>query len=92
MQLFGDGASPEDFATLEHQWRKAGLCQVRSRDQPVVSRADDDDPVAGGGHYAWPRLESLSIFLAALSPGAPMMPPPGCTAEPHMYRPRIGVR
>ena len=35
---------------------------------------------------------SFSICIAALRPGAPMMPPPGCVAEPHMYRSRIGVR
>ena len=27
-----------------------------------------------------------SIFSAAFFPGAPMMPPPGCVADPHMYR------
>src|ERR1044072_6472583 len=27
---------------------------------------------------------SFSICSAAFRPGAPMMPPPGCVAEPHM--------
>ena len=38
------------------------------------------------------RCVSAMIFSAALRPGAPMMPPPGCVAEPHMYRPSTGVR
>ena len=33
--------------------------------------------------YAAPLL-SFNISNAARRPGAPMMPPPGCVAEPHM--------
>ena len=29
-------------------------------------------------------FQSLTSCSAALRPGAPMMPPPGCVAEPHM--------
>ena len=29
---------------------------------------------------------------AAIRPGAPMIPPPGCVAEPHIHRSLIGVR
>jgi hypothetical protein len=29
---------------------------------------------------------------AALAPGAPMIPPPGCTAEPHIQSFGTGVR
>ncbi|SVA42158.1 uncharacterized protein METZ01_LOCUS95012, partial [marine metagenome] len=29
---------------------------------------------------------SRRISLAALAPGAPITPPPGCVLEPHMYK------
>ena len=37
---------------------------------------------------SWPDEEAAHdrISSAALRPGAPMMPPPGCVADPHMYR------
>ncbi len=35
---------------------------------------------------------SARIFIAAFRPGAPMMPPPGWTADPASHRPSIGVR
>src|SRR5204862_318466 len=37
-------------------------------------------------HAFCPRMRS-----AQLRPGAPMMPPPGCVAEPHIQRLRTGV-
>src|SRR5262245_38634889 len=33
-----------------------------------------------------------SILNAAFLPDAPMIPPPGCVADPHIHRFRIGVR
>src|SRR5258706_11623444 len=36
--------------------------------------------------------KSLRISRAALYPGAPMTPPPGCAPDPHRYRPGTGVR
>jgi uncharacterized protein (TIGR00369 family) len=36
--------------------------------------------------------QSLSTAFAALCPGPPITPPPGCTPEPHRYSPSIGVR
>lgn len=36
--------------------------------------------------------ESFSISRAALKPGAPITPPPGCAPEPHRYSPLTGVR
>src|SRR5688500_12150222 len=45
-----------------------------------------------GGMAQDRELASPRIFLAAFLPGAPMIPPPGCVADPHMYRLRIGVR
>ena len=44
---------------------------------------------AAGRPSRQPRL--LSITRAAFQPEAPMTPPPGCVAAPHMNRPLIGV-
>src|SRR5580700_8095139 len=37
-------------------------------------------------------FHSFKMTWLAMRPGAPMMPPPGCVADPHMYRLSIGVR
>ena len=38
------------------------------------------------------HFPSFNISRAALYPGAPITPPPGCAPDPHKYRPRTGVR
>lgn len=38
------------------------------------------------------KLRSRNISCAALCPGAPVTPPPGCVPDPHIYRPDIGAR
>jgi hypothetical protein len=54
------------------------------------------DWIRGGYDRARPanrRLPlSARIARAALWPGAPVTPPPGCVPEPHMYRPGSGAR
>ena len=54
-------------------------------DQAVQAGADDGDVV---GH----RRPPWSTRIAALRPGAAMMPPPGCVADPQRNRRLIGVR
>src|SRR5262249_8898018 len=51
-------------------------------DEAVAPPANNDDV----DHHAFARMRR-----AAFRPGAPMMPPPGCVAEPHIHRFRIGV-
>ena len=88
MDLFGDGGAADDTAPLEHQRPEAGLREVARGDEAVVPAADDDDVAAGRSRRAHARTlplrQSESSLRAALRPGAPMMPPPGCVAEPHM--------
>src|SRR5215471_18929520 len=38
-----------------------------------------------------PPFQSFRITWLAMRPGAAMIPPPGCVADPHIYRPSIGV-
>src|SRR5215468_3113247 len=89
MNLLGDSRAAGHFRTLEYDWCKPRLREIESCDEPVVPTANDDNAFAIVRHQ---RFHSLRIFCAAFNPGAPMMPPPGCVAEPHMYRLRIGVR
>src|SRR5581483_5495190 len=89
-----DPAGP--LSPLEHEDTATGLREVRSRDQTVVARPDDDRVVLG--HHATtfrPGLGNRSDFStsrAAIRPGAPMMPPPGWVAEPQSHRSLTGVR
>ena len=74
MDLVRDRAAPDFAAPFEHERLAARTREIGRRHQPVVARADDDRPHA----------RSCRTACAALRPGAPMMPPPGCVAEPHM--------
>jgi len=60
--------------------------ESRRRDQAVDAGADHDVVVA-----THTDLDASSV-LAASSPGEPMIPPPGCVAEPQDHSPSTGVR
>ncbi len=92
-----DLAVPQDAADLVAPLQQrdvlAGLRQVRRGDQAVVAAADDEHALLR--HQATcfpPRFFSFRYSSAAMRPGAPMMPPPGCVAEPHIHRSWTGVR
>ena len=76
MDLARDRAAADLGAGLEHDRLQARLWRDKRRRQAVVSGADDDDRL----HVR----RSARIRVAAFRPGAPMIPPPGCVAEPHM--------
>src|SRR5262249_55491744 len=80
--LAGQRAAPDAVALLDHGRLQAGAREQRRGHEPVHAAAYDDDV----GHDRCPR-----ILSAALRPGAPMMPPPGCVAEPHIHSFRMGV-
>ena len=63
------------FASFEHQCRESRFGEIKRGNQSIVAGADDND------HQLF---HSRRIFFAAFNPGAPMMPPPGCVAEPHI--------
>jgi hypothetical protein len=76
MNVAGRRAAADRAARLEHDRLQPGPGEVVRRHEAVVACADDDE-------RAHARV-SARIFRAALRPGAPMIPPPGCVAEPHM--------
>ncbi len=63
---------------------------ARSLTAPGMLR--DADHRARYACFNRPRRKSAMISRAALWPGAPVTPPPGCVPEPHMYRPFKGPR
>ena len=90
MKFFGDGGAADYGAALEDERLVAFFREIESGDESVVAAAENDD-VALRGHAQLLPV-SFRISSAARRPGAPMMPPPGCVAEPHMYNLLMGVR
>src|SRR5438552_2619997 len=89
MNLLGHGGTTNYLAPLEHQRLESRLGQIERGNESVVSPANDDNSFSRSGHQ---RVPSPRMAFAAFNPGAPMMPPPGCVADPHIKRLRIGVR
>ena len=83
-ELLGCQRATYTVATLEDERLQPGLREVCSRDEPVVTASHDDRVV---GHQS-----ERTTWRAARRPDAPMIPPPGCVAEPHIQRFRSGVR
>ena len=83
MEFFGDGCSADLRSAFEHQRLEARLRQIEGGDQSVVTAADDDD-VALSRPWLGRSLDVFQNSSAARRPVAPMMPPPGCVADPHM--------
>jgi hypothetical protein len=71
---------------LHHDDPASGTGKLRGADEAVVAAAGDD------GVVAHPRPRDFRSSSAAMRPGAPMSPPPGWAAEPHIQRPCTGVR
>src|SRR5439155_14214429 len=83
------------IAAFHDEHARAVSGEVRPGHQAVVAGADYHRVVArDSAHYAalLERRMDFSTCIAAILPGAPMIPPPGCVAEPHIQRLRIGVR
>jgi len=68
-----------DFTALEHKRFQPALREITRSHQPVVTATDDYYVVLHTDFF-----QSFNNCKAALRPGAPMMPPPGCVADPHM--------
>ena len=97
MEFGGRGGAAEPVALLDEQRLEAGFGQIERGDEGVVAGADEDDFAGSGQGMSSaedlslenilgnrPFLKSSRMASAPRRPGAPMMPPPGCVAEPHM--------
>ena len=99
MKFLGDGAAADHFAAFQNERLEAALGEIKRGDERVVTAADEHYALSDGhGQFARLRagasdsFQSLRMTWLAMRPGAPMMPPPGCVAEPHIYRLSMGVR
>ena len=81
---------------LDHLGAKIGqrLSRPRPGEHPrKVEHADPGERLhARFRHGILPLFASAKIATAALCPGAPVTPPPGCAPDPHRYRPGSGIR
>ena len=93
--LLGRQQTAGAAAALENERPQPRLRQVRRRDQAVVAGAHDDRVVSLPRHErpqtAFPSRSERRTWSAARRPDAPMIPPPGCVAAPHIQRFSSGV-
>ena len=75
-----------DYAPQERPVRKRGTHGFDNRDR---LQTNEQHVVCQPG-FGWPLGDRH--ILAALWPGAPVTPPPGCVPAPHRYRPLSGPR
>ncbi len=92
MKFFGDCGAANYVAAFQHQRLQTFFRQIKRGDQRVVAAAENHDFALRGHGQFFPLPVSFRISSAARRPGAPMIPPPGCVADPHMYNFLIGVR
>ena len=64
---------------FENERLEAGLREIGGAGEAIHASADDQHVVRRGHLRTSFRMRSAAFF-----PGAPMMPPPGCVADPHM--------
>jgi len=86
MELVAGSQAAGRFAAFEYGHLAAGPGQHAGRGQTVVASADDDGVV-----FCVHNSPDTNNDFAANYPGAPMMPPPGWVADPHIHKPRKGV-
>ena len=81
-EFVGNRRAADNRAALEDERLVPRLGEIERRDQAVMPRAENDDVALRRHGYRVPL--SFKISSAARRPGAPMIPPPGCVAEPHI--------
>ena len=81
VEFLGHGGAAQDVAPLQDEGLEPAAGEQSRGHEAVVASADDDDV---GLQATFPFFQSLSSSRAEMRPGAPMIPPPGCVAEPHM--------
>jgi hypothetical protein len=99
IEFLSDGATTNEFAAFENERLEAALGQIKCGDECVVPAADENYALSEGhNQFAAPRRapddfvtcareagdHCLRMTWLAMRPLAPMMPPPGCVAEPHI--------
>ena len=92
--LLGRQCAARAAAAFENECAEPRFRQVSRRHQAVVAGTHDDRVVSLASHESQAALRfgsERTTWRAARRPDAPMIPPPGCVAEPHIQRFRSGV-
>ena len=84
MKFLGDRAAAHDFAALQHHGLESAFRQVIRGDQRVVTTANEHYFLSDRHGQFAAFFHSFRITWLAMRPFAPMMPPPGCVADPHI--------
>src|ERR1700687_3161602 len=95
MKFIGDGAAADHFAAFEDEGLEAAFGEIESGNESVVTAADKSHALSDGqGQLARfetcdrelepPDFHPFKMTWLAMRPLAPMMPPPGWVAEPHI--------
>jgi len=84
MKFLGDGAAAEIFAAFEDGGLEAAFGKIESGDERVVTAADENNFLSEGHGQLAAFFQFFRMTWLAMRPLAPMMPPPGWVAEPHM--------
>ena len=92
MKFFRHRTAANHFAAFENNRFKAALRQIKRGNQRVVTTANEHYLLSDRHGQFAAFFHSFRITWLAMRPLAPIMPPPGCVAEPHMNRLLTGVR
>src|ERR1700676_2729630 len=93
MKFFGDCAAAHHLTALQHYGLESAFRQVKRGDQRIVTAADENHLLSDGhGQLAAAFFHCFKITWLAMRPLAPMIPPPGWVADPHIKRLSMGVR
>ena len=90
MKLFRDRSAAHHLPPLQHQRLESAFRQIKRSDQSIVSAANNRYTLSDGhGQFAAfvfdpPDFHSFKITWLAIRPFAPIIPPPGCVADPHI--------
>src|SRR6266704_2111925 len=99
IKFLGDGAATDHFAAFEDEWLETTLGEIEGGDESVVAAADENyalserhgqSPASERGELDFVARareagdHSFKMTWLAMRPLAPMMPPPGCVADPHI--------
>src|ERR1700721_4196780 len=88
VKFLSDRRAANNVAAFQNQRLVTFLRQVERSHQRVMPAAQNNNVALRGHLQLLP--ESFRTSSAASRPGAPMIPPPGCVADPHMYSFFIG--
>ena len=84
MKFLGDRSAAHHRAALQHHRLEPAFRQIKRGDQCVVTAANEHNLLSDGHDQFAAFFHSFRITWLAILPFAPMIPPPGCVADPHI--------